>query len=250
MTRIGLIRLLVLVAACGALEGSVRFGLVPRTVIIPPTEMAVKLWSLAASGQLWKLSRGTMLTVLMAIALSLIAGTLLGVALNAWPRLRRALDPLLASYYAVPIFVFYPVLIVLFGMGPLPLVGIGSAFGIIVVAVSVLQGLEHLPVAIAKTARVERMGALETLLVVRLPFLAPYVMHGLKLAVAYAFVGVIGGEFILAPAGLGHAIAFAYNDFDNPTMYALMLFVILAVTSINLALHGLETRLRQRRGLA
>lgn len=249
MSRVGLARLLVVIIGIGALEVAVRLGIVPRTVIIAPSEMLRQLWSIAVSGRLWQLSRGTMLTVSLAIGLSLVGGTLLGLALHAWPRLRRALDPLLASYYAVPIFVFYPVLIVLFGIGPLPLVGIGSAFGIIVIAFSIVQGLEHMPTAIAKMARVERMGAIETFWSVQRPFLIPYVAHGLKLAVAYAFVGVIGGEFILAPAGLGHAIAFAYNDFDNPTMYALMLFVILVVTTINLSLHGLETRVRRRRGL-
>ena len=41
---------------------------------------------------------------------------------------------------------------------------------------------------------------------------------------------MIAAEFIMAPSGLGYAIAYAYNNFDNRTMYALMLFVIVLVT--------------------
>jgi NitT/TauT family transport system permease protein len=123
-------------------------------------------------------------------------------------------------------------------------------FGIIVIALSLAQGLDRLPPVVVKFGEIERMSPLELTWRIRLPFVLPYMMHGLKLAVAYAFVGVIGGEFILAPAGLGHAIAYAYNDFDNPTMYGLMFFVIALVTTINLALHVVEKRMRRRRGLA
>jgi NitT/TauT family transport system permease protein len=37
--------------------------------------------------------------------------------------------------------------------------------------------------------------------------------------VAYSFIGVIAAEFILSGDGIGHEIAFAYNNFDNRTMY-------------------------------
>ena len=38
------------------------------------------------------------------------------------------LDPLLASWYAVPFFVFYPLLVALFGLNALPLIAIGVIF--------------------------------------------------------------------------------------------------------------------------
>ena len=43
---------------------------------------------------------------------------------------------------------------------------------------------------------------------------------------AYSFIGVIAGEFILSTSGIGHEIAFAYDNFDNPRMYGLILFVL------------------------
>jgi NitT/TauT family transport system permease protein len=73
------------------------------------------------------------------------------------------------------------------------------------------------------------------------------VFTGFKLAVAYSFVGVIGAEFITASQGIGYEISFAYNNFDNGTMYALILFVLLLVISINMSLHLWEGRLLARR---
>jgi len=72
----------------------------------------------------------------------------------------------------------------------------------------------------------------------------------LKLALAYSFIGVIAGEFILSGGGLGFSIAYAYNNFDNQTMYALMMFVLVIVTIINAVLHVWEQRLLNRRARA
>ena len=72
----------------------------------------------------------------------------------------------------------------------------------------------------------------------------------MKLAVSYSFIGVIAGEFILSTSGIGHEIAFAYDNFDNPHMYALILFVLLIVTAFNMAVYTYERRLARRRGMA
>jgi NitT/TauT family transport system permease protein len=66
--------------------------------------------------------------------------------------------------------------------------------------------------------------------------------------VSYAFIAVIAAEFILAPAGLGRAIANAYADFDNRRMYALMLFVLVIATVVNAGLHAWDLRWAKRRG--
>ena len=60
---------------------------------------------------------------------------------------------------------------------------------------------------------------------------------------------MIGGEFVLSGAGFGYQIAYAYNNFDNPTMYGLMTLLLLFVGTINLLLHMAEQRLYQRRVL-
>ncbi|HSN20006.1 MAG TPA: ABC transporter permease subunit, partial [Usitatibacter sp.] len=63
-------------------------------------------------------------------------------------------------------------------------------------------------------------------------------------------IGVIAAEFILSDRGLGYAISYAYNNFNNRTMYALMLLIILVVATVNAVFQGWERRLARRRGLA
>ena len=96
-------------------------------------------------------------TVAQSFVLAIVVGFALGVMLHRLPRLRRALDPFLASYYAVPTFVFYPVFIVLFGLNRWPLVAIGFIFAVVAVAINTLDGLSRVPRAFLRTARVMRL---------------------------------------------------------------------------------------------
>jgi NitT/TauT family transport system permease protein len=93
------------------------------------------------------------------------------------------------------------------------------------------------------------MSPVETALRVTLPYASPYVLTGAKLAVAYSLIGIIGAEFIMSSGGMGYEISFAYNNFDNATMYPLILLILLVSISINLLLARWEKALMIRRGL-
>jgi NitT/TauT family transport system permease protein len=91
-----------------------------------------------------------------------------------------------------------------------------------------------------------RMNETETALRLVLPAVAPAAFIGIKLTIAYSFIGIIAGEFILADRGLGFAIADAYNRFDTKTMYGLMLIVLTLVIVVNGSVRMMEQRLRRR----
>lgn len=250
MGRIGAIRLLVAAAVVGAVEAASRAGLVSRFTMIPPTEMVGALVRLVAAGEVTLDILTTLRNVAVALGGSVLVGFVAGVVLRAWRRGRRIVEPLLATYYSIPVFAFYPLLIVLFGMGALPLIAIGFLYAVVAMVINTLNGLDRVPAVLIKTARVHRMGRLATVWWVTLPCAAPYLFTGVKLAVAYSFIGVIAAEFILSDAGIGYQIAFAYNNFDNESMYALIVLILTVVAAVNVALHAWECRLmaRQARG--
>ena len=94
-----------------------------------------------------------------------------------------------------------------------------------------------------------RLSPATTAMRVTLPSAGPYIVTGIKLAVAYAFIGVIGSEFILSRGGIGYEISFAYTNFDNATMYPLIVLILLASVAINAGLSRWEHRLLSRRGM-
>ena len=237
----------VVAAGVLAMELVCRAGLIARTTLIAPSEMAVTLVVLLRSGALSPDILQTLTNVLAALATAVGSGFVIGALLHALPRVRRAMDPLLASYYSVPVFVFYPILIVLFGMGDLPIIAIGFLFGVVAMIINTLNGLDRIPPALLKTARIFQMGPVATAVRITLPAAAPHLFTGAKLAMAYSFIGVIAAEFILSGAGLGYAISFAYNNFETRKMYALMLFIIALVTAVNGAFTVWEQSLLNRR---
>src|ERR1043165_2914325 len=119
MTRkaaIALTRIAVIAGAILLLEVLCRRKIINPLTLIPPSEMASSLWELIVTGQITKDIVQTFTTVALAVVLPVATGFLLGAIVHALPRVRRAIDPLLASYYSIPFFVFYPLLIALFGL--------------------------------------------------------------------------------------------------------------------------------------
>ena len=247
---IGLTRVAVIVGAIVLLEILCQRKIINPLVMIPPSEMATSLWELFKSGKIWDDIAQTFSTVALAFVLSVTVGFALGAIIHALPRVRRAVDPLLASYYSIPFFVFYPLLIALFGLNTVPLIVIGFVFATAAMVISTLNGLDRVPRVMTKTARILRLSPTRAVWSVTLPSAAPYLFTGLKLALAYSFIGVIAGEFILSGGGLGFSIAYAYNDFDSQTMYALMMFVLVIAIVMNGALHVWEQRMLRKRARA
>lgn len=246
MTREAWIRLAIVVVAVAALELACRTGLIPHTTVIAPSEMASSLVALLRDGEL----NGDMLAsfgnVLAAAAISVSLGFVIGAGIHALPALRAAVDPLLASYYAVPTFMLYPVFIILFGVGSASIIAIAVLLAIVAMIAATLTGLDRIPPVLRKTARIMKMGPFAAALKLSLPAALPHLFTGVKLSVAYSFIGVIASEFILSGSGIGYSIAYAYNNFNNQKMYALMLLIVIVVTIINAGLDVIDRRLQAR----
>lgn len=246
--RIVLIRTVVIVGFIGTLELLCRAGSIARITMIPPSEMMGTLLRLVRTGSIVAEGVQTLLSVAVALGSAIVVGFLVGALLHGFPKGRRTIDPLLATYYSVPVFVFYPLFIVLFGLNVIPKTVIGFLYAVVAMIINTLNGLDRVPPAFWKTARVLHLGGLSTFLHVVFPAAAAHLFTGVKLAVAYSFIGVIGSEFILSSGGIGYQIAFAYYNFQNDVMYALMLLILIIVITINMSLYYWERILVQRRG--
>jgi len=246
MTLAGSIRLALVVALVAILEVACRTSLIDRLTMIPPSQMVAALWTIFASGSANADIAYTLTNTLAAISCATLTGFAAGGIIHALPRLRRVLDPLLTSFYAVPIFAFYPLLVLIFGVTATPLIIIGALFGMVSMLTSTLIGLDRVPAVMGKAATMFGLGPLQALLLIRLPATIPYLITGLKMTIVYAVIAVVAAEFILSPKGLGFKIAYAYNDFDNRTMYGLLLLLITAVTLVVLLLHHVERRIHKK----
>jgi NitT/TauT family transport system permease protein len=240
-------RIAVLAGSIVLLEICCRTGIVDPLTVIPPSEMIASMVDRIGAGELNESMVSTFSIILLAFVLAIGCGTLAGALIHRSPRLRDVVDPLLASYYSVPTFIFYPLLVALLGLGKAPLVVLGVLSATPAVMISTLSGLDGVSPVLLKLARVHRLSAGRTLWWIILPAALPRLFTGFKLALSYALIGVIAGEFILSGTGLGYAISFAYQSFDNRAMYGTMLFVLLVAVIANGLLYVWEGRLARRR---
>lgn len=243
LARPGVVRAALVVAALLLLEVACRTGLIGHITMVPPSVMLGAAWQVLADPALRASVLVTLEEVLIATLLSIVAGTLIGLCLFVLPWLRRLADPVLSAWYAVPVFVFYPVMIVLFGIGERPIVAISFVFAVASMVLSTVTALERIPRALLKTARLMRLSLPQRLACIWLPAALPHLVVGLRLVLAYALIGTIAGEFILSSIGIGHAIAFSYDNFMTARMYGLILIVIAAAVLFNYLLSVLVGRL-------
>jgi NitT/TauT family transport system permease protein len=241
------VRIAVLAGLVLLLELLCRTGVIDPLTVIPPSDMVASMVEKLGSGEINASIEQTFSTIAMAFVLAVTLGTLGGALVHRSTRLRDVVDPLLASYYSVPTFIFYPLLVAVFALGKAPLVVLGVLSGAPAMMISTLSGLDGVSPVLLKLARIQRLGPTQTFRWIVLPAALPRLFSGFKLALSYALIGVIAGEFILSGTGLGYAISFAYQSFDNRAMYGLMLFVLLVAVIANGVLYTWEGRLARRR---
>ena len=234
----------IVIVAVLALEVLCRTGVLSPRDMTAPSAMVERLWQLLQQPKYLTQIRTTVANVLASVLLGIVIGFIVAAILHALPRVRRAVAPLLMSYFALPFFVLYPLLVVLQGMNNTPIITISTLAASIAMAMGALDGFDRIAPVLRKTSRALRLTPVAATLTVSLPATLPYLFAGAKLAIAYAVTSVIGAEFIMSSGGLGYAISFAYNNFENATMYALLLLVILMVTLLLMALNAIEARLR------
>lgn len=242
-------RIGIVVGFVGLLEVLCLVGVIPPLTMQPPHDIAIDLVEMLASGSLNAAIAKTLGNAAIAFVIAVVAGVASAIAIHQFKRVRDTLDPVFATYYAIPVFAFYPLLIILFGLGDAPQIFIGTMLGIVAVIVNTLNGLDRVPRVLLKTAKVSHMSAAETAWRITLPCAAPYILTGAKLAVAYSLIGIIGAEFIMSTGGMGYEISFAYNNFDNAIMYPLILLILIVSITINALLARWEKKLMNRRGL-
>jgi NitT/TauT family transport system permease protein len=249
MKRALIWRIAILAGCVILLEVLCLAGIIDKLTMQPPHRMIVDLVKMLVSGSLNGAIAKTLGNAAVAFLFAIVLGVSGAIIIHRLRRVRDTLEPLFATYYAIPVFAFYPMLIVLFGLNAAPQIFIGAMLGVVAVIVNTLNGLDRVPKVLLKTARIQHMGMRETAWRIALPYAAPYILTGTKLAVAYSLIGIIGAEFIMSNGGMGYEISFAYNNFDNATMYPLILLILLVSVTINTMFARWEKAILVRRGL-
>lgn len=227
---------LILAALALYVELGSRLGWIDSFLIPPLSVDLANAVRLLASAKFW---HDSLLPTLSAVALSFTIAVLLGliVGLITWRvrLVRLILDPWLAIYYAIPIFALYPLLVVVMGVGLMPVVFIATGLAIVAVITATVEALDAIPKTVLKLADSLDMSVGQRIFKIYLPGALNQITVGLRLALSFSIIGALASEFILSTRGMGYFIAYESEHFDMASMYGaivLMLFLAIGINSI------------------
>jgi NitT/TauT family transport system permease protein len=173
---------------------------IPRTITDPAF--------LAAAGD-------TLLAVAQGLAIAIVAGTLIGLAIGRSTLADRLLRHYVNGFYAVPMIVILPLVSLWFGYsGATRLVTVVYA-AIFSIIVNVADGARAVPRDYLEVAHAFRSGRLRALFEVVLPSATPYFLAGVRLATGRALIGALVAEFFTAIGGLGYFILYMSRTFRH-----------------------------------
>ncbi|TAN29280.1 MAG: ABC transporter permease [Castellaniella sp.] len=235
---------LLVLALLAVIEAITRLGLVPAVILSSPTKVAGVLWQIVVSGKvfpdLWRTTWEVVLSVLLAIAV----GVPIGFGLWRTPLLGRVLEPYLVGTYAMPLVLFYPFLLVVFGLGATPVILIAASMGLIPVILNSWAAFQQVPDIYFRVCASFRCTGARRFRRVIFPAAAPMIFAGFKLCLIYSFVGVIVMEFMVGNIGLGFRVAYDYDGFKIDEMYAYVTIIIALAAIVTVILTRGEARIR------
>lgn len=205
-----------------------------------PWDVAQRTWEQARSGDLLADAWVTSRRLLIGFAAGAIPGGILGLAAGISRLLRRLLYPLATALYVVPRIAMLPLVLVAFAItdtARIFMVGFSVFF---VVFFAALSAAEQVPAVHLETARAFGAGPVRLISTVLVPASAPAVFSGLRIAMGFALIVIVGTEFLASNDGLGARIWQSYQIFDFPSMYAGIVAVTLLGVVFNLALLVVE----------
>jgi ABC-type nitrate/sulfonate/bicarbonate transport system permease component len=187
----------------------------------------------------------TVLEVLIAYLLAVGLGLALGFALGLPRHVGEVYEPLLAALYAIPSVVWYPSLMLFFGLGPASKIAFGVLLGFFPVVLAVLAGIRSVDPHLLTVARGLGARPATCFIKVILPAITATLLAGLRAALALTVVGVLVGEILGARAGLGYLINYAYGFLRTAEYAALALLALGLVLVVDGVAAWIEGRARR-----
>jgi NitT/TauT family transport system permease protein len=219
-----------------------RSGEFPPRLFPTLEQVAVTFARLTVEGILPHHALLTLYRLAAGFALAALVGVALGIVMGRSRRVEAFLLPLVSIGAPIPGLAYAPLFLLWFGLGnsgAIVLVAVVSSFSVILNTWTGVKAVKEIWVRAAKT-----MGADERRLFryVILPGAAPYILTGLRLALAQAWRILVAVEMLAAvPWGLGWLIFGAREFLDTDAMLAgIAMIALIGVALDKLAFEPIE----------
>ena len=162
-----------------------------------------------------------------------VAGLVVGILLGSNRLLSRAYEAYLYYLGPTPKIIFFPVMIMWFGVGPGSKVAMGVISCFFPVALSAAAGMRAINPILIRVGRSFRASTWQMVTKIYLPAMRLPILNGVRLGLGVAIIGTLLAETKLSNRGIGFLIINAYSTFNMPRMYALLIVLFVLSIGVN-----------------
>jgi NitT/TauT family transport system permease protein len=180
-----------------------------------------------------ELLRHTLVTLyetLMGFGLALAFGVPLAALVTYSPLLQKTIYPLLLALQSVPKVAVAPLLALWIGFGALPKIVVVFLVCFFPIIVATAAGLSAVPATVMELIRSLSASQYQIFTKIRFPTALPHIFVGSKIAITFAVIGAVIGEFVGSESGLGYVILTSSSQLRTSLAFAAL--VILTLMSI------------------
>jgi NitT/TauT family transport system permease protein len=209
----------------------------------PPSAVWGRFLQLAGDGTLIDDITVSGQSYLLGLAVAIVAGVLLGVAMASSPLVRDVLDPWVSALNATPTIALAPLFILILGLGVESKVAICAIVMLFPILVNTYYGFSATDQQLVEAARAYAATPWQSYLKIKLPMALPSVIAGLRLSAAHGLVGVVVSELFGARAGIGLLIQTSAETFDTRALFVGISLLGVVGVVITYALIAVERRI-------
>jgi NitT/TauT family transport system permease protein len=228
------VRVVVFYAAIFLLwEGWVRIFDVPDWLIPAPSQIVGIIGEKNSVMMFHTLA--TLEETILGFILALAVGILFAVGIIHFPILRDTLYPTLIMFNSFPKIAIAPLFVIWIGIGIESKIANAFLVALFPIVINMIMGLVNMEPDLLELVRAMSRSRWVLFWKIRLPHSLPYLFAGCKIAVSFAVIGAIVGEFISGRTGLGYLVLSANSTFNTPLAFTALFYLVV----MSLALYGL-----------
>jgi ABC-type nitrate/sulfonate/bicarbonate transport system permease component len=215
-------------------------GLLFRDVVPSLTAIAQAIGVLLANPDFYRNLGVTGSEIAIAIVIGGLSGLAVGIALGANRFLSDAFEAFLHYLGPTPKIIFFPVMIMWFGVGNGSKIAMGAISCFFPIAISAAAGMRQIDRVLIRVGQSFRATQWQMVTKIYLHAMREPIVNGLRLGLGVAVVGTLLAETKLSNRGLGYMVIQAYTLFDMPKMYALVIVLFVLAIGLNVLLGKLR----------
>ena len=233
VSPVTLLRIAIILALLAVWEFLAHSGWLYRDVVPSLLAIGRALADLLTSADYYFHLGVTAAEIGTALAIGGALGLAVGILLGANRFLSKAFESYLYYLGPTPKIIFFPIMIMWFGVGPESKIALGTLSCFFPVALSVAAGMRQIDKVLIRVGKSFRANSWQMVVKIYLPAMRHPIINGIRLGLGVALIGTLLAETKLSNKGIGFLIIQAYSIFDMPRMYAMLIVLFVLAIGAN-----------------